>query len=59
MAIEPAAISARPAVTDYSTRGDRTRQAGGQGKGNSQTIGHTDDDIPHRVAPGEMMLDVA
>ena len=37
-------------------RGESARNAGGECKGNSQAIGHTDHDVPDRGTRGEMRL---
>ena len=45
--MEPAAILCQPGYPDQMVLalGHGAAEAGGQGKGNGQTVGHTDDDV--------------
>jgi hypothetical protein len=56
MAIEPAAISARPAVTIMPLEAIAPVSPAASAKGNRQTIGHADYYIPDCIAAGEMVL---
>ena len=59
MAIEPAAISASPAVTTTAVvaRGD-SRQPGRQCERNGQSVGHADHDVADELAGGKVAFDV-
>ena len=43
---------------DDGRRIDRAGQAGGQGEGDRQTVGHADHDVTHRFGRREVTLDV-
>ena len=59
MAIDPAATSARPAVTTMAVVADGDpRKPGRQREGNGQSVGHADHDVANRLAGREMVLDV-
>ena len=59
MAIEPAAISASPAVTTTAVVAMLgPRQAGRQGERHGQAVGHADHDVADELAGGEVALDV-
>jgi hypothetical protein len=56
MAMEPAAISARPAVTTRWLTANGTRDARRQRERDSEAVRHPDHHIANRVAGGEMLL---
>ena len=61
MAIEPAAISAKPAVTMIPVpfaRGDRARQSRRQRERNREAVGHSDHDVAHGSGGREVFFHV-